>query len=199
MVSLNGKSIGETPLEVSDHPVDSLTWNKATAFCRKITEQEQKAGRLPLNYTYRLPTEAEWNYACRAGSDTPFSFGDQADPTQGNFRGGYPREYAETLNLSKIYGSQMHGSYEPNAWGLYDMHGNVSEWCYDRFNSRYPGGVTTDYAGPQSGEDRVIRGGGWEDFAHNCRTSSRIRRNPVTISPSTGFRIVLAPITKWDN
>ena len=180
----------------TNHPVDSVTWDKAMAFCKKVTEQERVAGRLPEGFIYRLPTEAEWEYACRAGTETPYAFGDRADPNNGNFKGGYPREYAESLSSDDIYGSREVGHYEPNAWGLFDMHGNVSEWCYDRFNSRYPGGVKTDYAGPESGTDHVLRGGGWEDFAHHCRSSSRNRRNPSTISASTGFRYVLAPSPK---
>ncbi len=85
-------------------------------------------------------------------------------------------------------------SYEPNAWGIYDLHGNVREWCLDRFNSRYPGGAQVDYAGPVSGPDRVARGGGWENFANECRSASRDRVNPSMRSNSLGFRIVLAPV-----
>ena len=195
------KVMGEKPSKFrgSNHPVERVTWDKAMAFCQKVTEQEEKGGRLPEEFVYRLPTEAEWEYACRAGTETPFAFGDRANPDQGNFKGGYPREYAETLRISdEIYGTREIGQYDPNAWGLYDMHGNVSEWCYDRFNSRYPGGIKVDYAGPETGTDRVLRGGGWEDFAHRCRSSSRNRLNPGTINASSGFRFVLAPPTMWD-
>lgn len=177
-----------------NRPVESVTWEKAMAFCQKITEQEKKAERLPEGLVYRLPTEAEWEYACRAGTNTPFAFGDRENPGNGNFKGGSPREYTETLGANDdIYGTREVGQYGPNPWGLYDMHGNVSEWCYDRFNSRYPGGTVADYSGPETGVDRVLRGGGWEDFAHLCRSSSRYRLNTGTINSSTGFRFVLAP------
>lgn len=89
-------------------------------------------------------------------------FGDRTEPGNGDFKGSDPHEYAESLSSDDIYGSREVGQYESNARGAFDMHGNVSEWCYDRFNSRYPGGVKTDYAGPESGTDRVLRGGGWE-------------------------------------
>jgi|GEM_PF-1226697 len=192
------KVMGEKPSKFrgTNHPVESVIWGKAVTFCEKVTEQEQKAGRLPEGLVYRLPTEAEWEYVCRAGTLTPYAFGDRANSDNGNFKGGYPRAYAETLSSDDIYGTREVGQYDPNAWGIYDMHGNVSEWCYDRFNSRYPGGVQADYAGPESGTDHVLRGGGWEDFAHHCRSSSRNRRNPGTISTSTGFRFVLAPRPK---
>lgn len=178
----------------SSKPVDRVHWEQAAEFCRKVTQQEREAGRLPKGYVYRLPTEAEWEYAARAGTDTPFYFGDRADPSNGNFKSGYPREYADSLSDdSGIYGTRKVGQYEPNAWGFYDMAGNVREWAQDRFNSRYPGGSVSDPAGPATGTDRVSRGGGWEDFAHQCRSASRQRFNPIVESNSQGFRLVLAP------
>ncbi len=172
-------------------PVESVTWKQAMAFCRQLTEKEKAAGRVPEGYAYRLPTEAEWEYACRAGTRTPFNFGETASPSKGNFKGLYPR--SEDKVKSKVYGTVETGEYEPNDWGIYDMHGNVREWCYDRFNSRLPGGEVTDWAGPGEGKERVVRGGGWEDFAHRCRSSARERNKPGTPGNSLGFRPVLAP------
>ena len=176
------------------HPVDHVNWRQAAEYCRKITQSEQKAGRLPGNYAYRLPTEAEWEYACRAGTATPYSFGQRADQKLGNFKGGYPREYGETLPLgAEKYGTVPVGSYAANPWGLYDMHGNAGEWCWDNFNSRYPGGIVENWSGPDEGNDKVYRGGGWGSFAHQCRSAARQRLRPDTASNLVGFRLVLAP------
>ena len=176
------------------HPVDHVTWQQAAEYCRKINQTEKEAGRLPDNYNYRLPTEAEWEYACRAGTSAPYSFGRQADQKLGNFKGGYPREYGETLHISADkYGTVPVGSYAANPWGLYDMHGNTGEWCWDNFNSRYPGGMVENWSGPAEGADKVYRGGGWGSFAHQCRSAARQRLRPSTASNLVGFRLVLAP------
>ncbi len=181
----------------ANNPVDHVTWREAMAYCNKISEQERSAERLPENYHYRLPTEAEWEYACRAGTETPYSFGKKADSTNGNFKGGYPREYGDTLTRDDAkYGPTPVGSYPANAFGLFDMHGNAGEWCWDNFNSRYPGGTEENWAGPADGTDKVYRGGSWGSFAHQCRSAARQRLRPGTASNLVGFRIVLAPVVE---
>ena len=118
-------------LDVSRLPADNVTWYAAIEFCRRLSEMpaEKQAGRV-----YRLPTEAEWEYACRAGTTTIFAFGDELSSTHANFNGKHPFGDAEAgpfLNRTATI-----GSYEPNAFGLYDMHGNLNEWCLDRFGQR---------------------------------------------------------------
>ena len=178
----------------ADRPVESISWADAMAFADRITERERRAGRLPTGFVYRLPTEAEWEYAARAGATTPFQWGDQADGSQGNFKGRYPREFGSaTTSGDDRYGTMPVGQFAPNAWGLYDVHGNVREWTWDRFNARLPGGTVEGYAGPDTGSTRSIRGGGWEDFAHRCRFSARERRGAANIGTSVGFRLALGP------
>ena len=128
-----------------DHPVEDLNWNEAVDFCNKLTAlpEEKKAGR-----RYRLPTEAEWEYACRAGSSTPFHSGKSLSSKEANFNGNFPYGGAEKgpylRRTTKV------GSYKPNAWGLYDMHGNVQEWCSDFYDpDYYKTGPKTDPKGPR--------------------------------------------------
>jgi len=177
-----------------DRPVENVTWADAMAFATRINERERRGGRLPAGFEYRLPTEAEWEYAARAGAATPFHWGDRADAVHGNFKGRYPRDFTSGVTSGdERYGTLPVGQFAPNAWGLYDTHGNVREWAWDRYNGRLPGGVVTDYAGPTSGDARSVRGGGWEDFAHRCRMAARERRSPSNAGPSVGFRLALAP------
>jgi len=167
-----------------NHPVENVTWYDATNYCAKLTAAERAAGRLPAGYVYRLPTEAEWEYACRAGTTNRFSFGD--DP-------GYTRlgEYAW---YSANSGGQTHpvGQKRPNGWGLYDMHGNVWEWCLDWYGN-YPGGGVTDPKGPGSGSYRVVRGGSWGPGGRGCRSAFRGGYAPGDRGSLFGFRAVLAP------
>lgn len=187
-----------------DRPVDNVSWNDAMSFASRLNAMEREAGRLPAGYQYRLPTEAEWEYAARAGSRTPFNFGSTASPEQGNFRGTYPRDFRGHSAPDPIVGTAPVGRYQPNNFGLYDMHGNVREWCLDWYQARLPGGSVRDPVTPRpdgshfQDQDRArksYRGGSYEDFAHNARSASRGEGlRPSTTSPSTGFRIVLAPI-----
>jgi formylglycine-generating enzyme required for sulfatase activity len=145
------------------------------------------AGRIATNSVYRLPTEAEWEYACRAWTSTRFSYGD--DPGYTNLT-----DYAWYWDNS---GGTTHpvGQKLPNPWGLYDMHGNVFEWCQDWFDT-YPGGIALDPQGPATGSARVIRGGDWlfwGDVAGNCRSAYRCGDGPDAGSVIIGFRVVLAP------
>lgn len=157
-------------------PVEQVNWTEAMEFCRKLTERERAAGRLPAGYAYTLPTEAQWEYACRAG-------------TTG--------EYAGDLNAMAWYkgnsGDQTHpvAQKQPNAWGLYDMHGNVWEWCLDWYGD-YPGGSVTDPKGAASGSYRVNRGGSWRFFAAFCRSANRDRAGPGIRWGNLGFRLALS-------
>ncbi len=178
-------------------PVHNVSWQDARRFCELLTEREREAGRLPAGYVYRLPTEAEWEYAARAGSNGPFAFGGTAGPANGNFSGSYPPTRGSgSVRTAGTYGPVAAGSYAPNAWGLYDMHGNVAEWCLNLFNGRLPGGSVSDWAGPSEGRDRPIRGGGWDSLAPRARSAARDRLDPGVRSASVGFRVVLAPLVE---
>lgn len=163
-------------------PVEQVTWQDATNYCGRLTVLERTAGRLPAGYVYRLPTEAEWEYACRAGTTTRFSFGDDFSYSLlGNFAW-----------YGSNSGDQTHpvGQKLPNPWGLYDVYGNVYEWCLDWYGP-YPGGSVTDPRGVGSGSYRVRRGGAWHSPAAFCR--SALRDWPDHKYYGHGFRPVLAP------
>ena len=155
------------------NPVDTVSWNDATEFCKKLSEKTRQS--------VRLPTEAEWEYACRAGTATAFSFGD-ADSALGH----YAWYSANSGNTTHPVGQK-----KPNAWGLYDMHGNVWEWCAD-WHGDYPKGAVTDPQGPASGEYRVLRGGSWSRDSGDCRAALRYGYGPDYRSSSFGFRVVVS-------
>ena len=166
----------------SVNPADSITWDDASAFCRRLSAlpAEKPAGNL-----YRLPTEAEWEYACRAGTTSNYSFGDDR-----SVLGQYAWFHAnseKTTQPSIEYSSE---SRKPNAWGLYDMHGNVWEWCQD-WHGKYPHGSVRDPTGPTSGSRRVLRGGSWGDSAEYCRSAFRGKDEPSSRRYVIGFRVVL--------
>jgi len=169
----------------ADHPVENVDWNKAMEFCKKLTDRpdEKKANRV-----YRLPTEAEWEYACRAGTTTVFHYGNSLSSKQANFNGGQPYGGAEkSLHIGKTVNC---GNYAPNAWGLFDMHGNVWEWCLDDARP-YTANAVDDPRGPEpAGGSRVHRGGSWYGEGFLCRAAYRI---PVATSYrglNVGFRVV---------
>lgn len=164
-------------------PVERVSWNLAVSFCERLTELERETGRLPEGYAFTLPTEAQREYACRAGTQTRFYYGDDPDY-------GHLPQYAWYWTNS---GSKTHtvGEKEPNAWGLYDMHGNVWEWCQDVYANAYPGASVIDPLGPETGAVRVIRGGGWEDFARDCRSACRLRAWPGNSFSYLGFRVAV--------
>lgn len=186
---------GENPsqFKAPEHPVESLTWQQAQAFCRLLTSFEREAGRLPPGYVYRLPSEAEWEYVARAGTHTPFHFGEEADASLGNFRGVYPRTRQDGLRAPDGYGTTNVGSYQPNAFGLYDVHGNVREWTLDRYNGRHLGRSLIDPPPRSDGNRIAVRGGGWEDSAARVRSAVREELSPDVTSNAIGFRVVLAP------
>jgi len=166
-------------------PVETISWHEATNYCGRLTDREREAGRLPVGYVYRLPTEAEWEYCCRAGTTTRFSHGDDDGYTQ-------LHNYAWHWDNS---GSTTHlvGQSKPNAWGLYDMHGNVWEWCLDLYSGSLPGGTVTDPKGSTTGSARVLRGGSWDNNGCYCRSANRIIYAPDYWDYYMGFRPVLAP------
>ncbi|MCB9913184.1 MAG: formylglycine-generating enzyme family protein [Planctomycetes bacterium] len=167
-----------------DRPVEGVTWHDAVAFCVALTQAEQEAGRLPTGYEYRLPSEAQWEYACRAGTTTRFGFAETgADLAQ------YAWYSGNSNGMPHAVGRKL-----PNAWGLYDMHGNVWEWCGDRYATSYPGGTVTDPLGPDSGSSRVNRGGSWYNAAYNCRSALRFNDLPSRRYSDLGFRVALVSI-----
>ena len=176
-----GRVMGTNPSRFRDSlvkPVEMLSWNDAALFCRKLTE---RTGR-----RVRLPTEAEWEYACRAGSSTTWHFGND---WQSAFR-----EYAWADSL--MGGTHPVGTKRPNSWGLYDMHGNVWEWCSDRYDADYYGSSPRENpTGPTSGDMRTVRGGGWRNLDVHCRSAGRGRlpqgsRGDAT-GATVGFRVVV--------
>ena len=175
-------------LDTSVFPADQVRFIDAVEFCRKLSAsaEEKKAGRF-----YRLPTEAEWEYACRGGSVTAFHFGDSLSAKQANFNGKYP--YRSRTGEFRARTARV-GSFAANAYGLYDMHGNVWEWCLDWYHvDAYRKPRATDPLGPATGTSRVIRGGGWYSDARDCRSSFRYAEHPLGTYYVMGFRVVMTP------
>lgn len=177
-------------------PVEQVSWDDATNYCAHLTQQEQAAGRLPAGWVYRLPTESEWEHACRAGTATAFNFGSAIRGGMANFYTYY--EYDAAIGESYVPNPTPYlnrttatGSYQPNAWGLYDMHGNVWEWCRDWYGS-YPTGSVIDPQGATSGPYRVFRGGSWNSHGSSCRSAVRWGTYPSIRSYLLGFRVVVA-------
>ena len=167
----------------TNDPVDSETWIQASNYCAIRTQRELAAGLIPAGTEYRLPTEAEWEYACRAWTSTQFFYGD--DPGYTNLT-SYAWYSANSGGSTQPVGLKL-----PNPWGLCDMAGNEWEWCQDWYGS-YPGGSTTDPQGLDSGTQRVLRGGSWFNAANYCRSAQRNSGNPAGSNTNIGFRVVLA-------
>ena len=163
------------------NPVENVAWHDAQRFIGELNR------RLP-GLQARLPTEAEWEYACRAGTTTPFSFGTTVSTDEVNYHGGFPYPGGEPGPYRQR--TLPVGSLPPNAWGLYEMHGNVWEWCEDWY-ADYPTEPQIDPRGPTFGKMRVLRGGTWSDPARYARSATRSRIEPAYRPRSTGFRIVL--------
>ncbi len=176
--------MGNNPSEFkgAKRPVEQVSWDDAVKFCQKLS---QKTGK-----TYRLPTEAEWEYACRARTSTLFNFGETITPDLVNYDGNYPYGSAQ----SGLYRQQTTdvGSFPPNAFGLYDMHGNVWEWCSDRWHDNY-NGAPTDGSSWETGTDdrRVLRGGSWLNVAVLCHSALRSRVSAGLRSSFFDFRVAL--------
>lgn len=173
--------MGENPsrfTDDSDLPVEGVSWDACQQFCARINAEVSGLDLMP-------PTEAQWEYACRAGTTTPFSFGENITTEQVNFNGNFPYKggkkgkYRERTVPVKAL--------PQNQWGLYQMHGNVWEWCADCYGE-YPAGPVIDPDGPASGESRVLRGGGWSDVGWYVRSAIRDGFNPDYGDSGTGFR-----------
>jgi len=171
-------------------PVENVTWNDATAFCQELTTLERQAGRIGRGQVYRLPSESEWEYACRAGSTEAFAFGPSLSSEQANFDGNYP--YGQAARGVYRERTTTVGLFKPNAFGLYDMHGNVFEWCADVWHDTYDKAPPDGRAwieGTDTG--RVVRGGSWGTNAESCRSARRTRSAPDQAYHSYGLRVVL--------
>jgi formylglycine-generating enzyme required for sulfatase activity len=165
-------------------PVDSVRWHDAMAFCAALTERELAAERIPTGTAFRLPTEAEWEYASRAWTSTRFSHGDDPDYAALETYAWYAANSGE---VTHPVGQKL-----PNPWGLFDLHGNVWEWCLDA-ESAYPGGRVLNPAGPAAGTFRVFRGGGWLNEGVGLRSANRGFGDPDIGYWGAGFRVLLAP------
>lgn len=173
-------------MDTRNFPVENVTWEDAVEFCRKLSARadERNAGRV-----YELPTEAEWEYACRARSTTVFHYGNSLSARQANIHGDGP--YGGAAKEAFPGRPTKVGSYQPNAFGLYDMHGNVWECCADWYGHKYDDNrPTRDPKGPQTGEFRILRGGSWNCYALICRAADRCLYRPVPVMFDLGFRVV---------
>src|SRR6266404_5555598 len=156
------------PKEAPLHPVEGVTWHEAAEFCAKLNARDAEKAR---KFTYRLPTEAEWEYACRAGTSTPLFFGDHVSAHDANFNGAAP--LGNGVKAPFLRATWTVGGYKANAFGLFDMHGNVSEWCADWYDAGYyRKSPKANPPGPSQGEDKVFRGGGWSNTARACRSAA---------------------------
>jgi formylglycine-generating enzyme required for sulfatase activity len=176
--------MGDNPsrFKGGNRPVERVTWHDATKFCQKLSS---KTGKI-----YRLPSESQWEYACRAGTTTPFYFGETITPELVNYNGNYP--YANAPKGKYREETTDVGSFPPNAFGLYDMHGNVWEWCLDTWHDNYNGAPTDGSSWESGGENnkRVLRGGCWNYFSRYCRSAWRNSSNADNLGNNCGFRVI---------
>jgi len=169
-----------------DLPVETVSWEEAQAFIEKLNQSVP----LTSGWKYALPTEAQWEYACRAGTESVFSFGDVLNGKQANCDGNYP--YGTSTKGPNLEKTCDVASYQPNAWGLYDMHGNVWEWCRDAWDGRSKLAGGTDPMG-DVGSLRVRRGGSWRNYANDCRAANRSGITPGYADDDVGFRLAAVP------
>jgi formylglycine-generating enzyme required for sulfatase activity len=175
---------GVKGLDTSRFPVENVSWDDAQEFCRKLSQKEGKQ--------YRLPTEAEWEYACRAGTTTPFFFGAACNGAEANCDGNFP--YGTATKGPYLERTTTAGSYRANAFGLYDMPGNVWEWCADWYDEKYYTVSPVDNPpGPSSGSERIFRGGSWRGLPSSCRSANRGGSVPSNRRNLIGFRPALVP------
>ena len=187
-VAATGYQWNEGSQGEANDPVVYVSWNDAVAYCKALSAKTGKR--------YRLPTEAEWEYACRAGRRTPFNTGENLTTNQANYDGNYPYNN----NPKGVYRDKTVpvNSFAHNAWGLYNMHGNVYEWCSDWYDGTYydecnAKGTVLNPQGPATGSARVRRGGSWINRAENCRSASRRYDAPDSRDCALGFRLVFVP------
>ena len=168
-----------------------VNYNDALEFCNKLTTRGHDEGWLPKNWKFTLPTEAQWEYACRAGTTTPFSYGSRSDINKMNFWSSDP--YGGGVSGTPRKSTVEVGSLGyKNALGLYDMHGNVCEWCLDHYDRNFYSNEARDPL-CTSGSGRVVRGGGWCYLARLCRSAGRDIYNPTSRHDGVGFRLALVP------
>ncbi len=165
-------------------PASKISWSRAQTLCKSLSQKEKRA--------YAIPSEAQWEYACRAGTETPFSFGPAASTDKANYNGDYTYGPGKKgKNPAKVVPV---GSLPPNAWGLYEMHGNLSEWCKDVYQ-KYSAEAQTDPTGPEKGNARVLRGGSWRSYPGACRSAFRHNMGAGASSAAIGLRLVCALAT----
>jgi formylglycine-generating enzyme required for sulfatase activity len=179
------------------HPVDRVSWFDATNYCGVMTQRERDGDRLRAGWVYRLPTEAEWEHACRAGTTSASHHGSTLRSGMANFDGRFEYdasvgtiENPEGIHLGR---TREVGGYEPNAWGLYDMYGNVAEWCRDLWFHWYAEGLAIDPQGAELSSASALRGGRYLNFPRECRSASRASNRSEWMGHNVGFRVVLAP------
>ncbi len=175
------KLFGEGP----DYPMYYVNHSEASDFCKRFTESERAAGRLTAGWEYRLPTEAQWESACRAGTSTTTAFGASLGSTEANVDGNYP--YNGAAKGPYLEKTSTVGQYRANTWYLYDMHGNVWEWCSDWYAEKLAGGV--DPSGAVAAASRVYRGGSWFSKGRSCRSAYRIGNVAMLRDGDLGFRV----------
>jgi len=176
--------------DAAELPVENVSWNDAMVFCEQLTKLAKG------KYRFTLPTEARWEYACHAGTTTPFNTGENLTTEQANYDGNYP--YLNNPKGKYLEKITPVGSYPPNGWGLYDMHGNVWEWCMDWYGKKYYDecknkGIVENPAGPETGSRLVLRGGSWGNYGLRCRSANRSNFSPDDRNGDIGFRLVFVP------
>jgi formylglycine-generating enzyme len=189
MGKLPGPLTAQLP-EGDDFPVGNVNFAEAELFCRKLSELGWQSGELPKDWEFRLPTEAQWEYACRAGSSTATAFGNKLSSRQANFSG---KPYNGAEPGPSLHRATKVGCYPANAWGLHDMHGNTFEWCRDWYHPTLPGGTDPDLYFDQA-SSRVRRGGCWADDGWPCRSAFRLRFEPERRYDHIGFRPVAVQV-----
>jgi formylglycine-generating enzyme required for sulfatase activity len=178
--------VGEGP----DYPVYYVSYHDAVEFCQRLNESEREAGRLAKGWEYRLPTEAEWEYACRAGTTTATAFGARLGSALANFDGNSP--YNGAPKGPYLRETTPIGRFQPNRFRIHDMHGNLLEWCLDGYAEKLPGGE--DPLVPPSPSTAVMRGGCWHHPGSMCRSAYRAHVPPDTAGSGLGFRVALVPV-----
>ena len=178
--------MGDTPraFRGNNFPMDLISWDDSQAYAQKLNDLKSA----PSGYRFSLPTEAQWEYACRAGTTTPFHFGSVLNGDNANCTGDFP--YGTETKGPSLSRTTDVGSYPANAWGLHDMHGNVWEWCLD-WKGDYPNSDATDPTGPAAGSERVLRGGSWCSSAVACRSAYRYYCVPSDQHFVNGLRLAL--------
>ena len=178
----NGNVISATPSAWPNNPnrpVEKVSWDDIKVFLNRLNDQE--AGNIPQGWAYVLPTEAQWEYACRAGTATTYSWGNNITPQLANYVGSGLNKTVEV------------GTYGANPWGFFDMHGNVSEWTADLYGA-YPKSSVIDPRGPNDGSGRVRRGGSWFRPSADLRSAGRLGTNPSRRYGGSGFRVALKQV-----